>query len=168
MESAPERRSVFDTGHHLQGEMRWVSATNSPTLCTRNLVGLMSSTASRHRSKSLSVGSSRGHRMVERFTPCGRRSSTEGSIIRPEAERISDKKIIWRCRRTLLSRHSVSRLCPLSQNTSMRNLSPLRGNRNDKSAVCMTMSNLSTFSHSIFIHECVAKKENHRYELCRG
>ena len=138
------------------------------TLCTRNLVGLMSSTVSRHRSKSLSVGSFHGHRMVERFTPCGRRSSMEGSIIRPEAERISDKKIIWRCRWTLLSRHSVSWLCPLSQNTSMGNLSPLRGNRNDKSAVCTTMSNLSTFSHSIFIHECIAKKENRRYELCRG
>ena len=158
---------MFDAGHHRQGETQWLSATNSSMLCTRNLVGLMSSTASCHRAKSLSVGSSRGHHIVECFTPCGRRSSTEGSILRPEAERISDKKIIWGCRQTLLSQHRAL-LCPLSQNTSMRNLSPRCGDRNNKLAVWTTMPNLSTFSYNIFIHECVAKKENCRYKLCKG
>ena len=128
-ESATECSSVFEAKHHCHGKMWWVLATYLPTPWTRSLCGLISSTASRHSAKSLSVGSSRGHLIVEWFTPCVQCWSTVGQLL--DANRMSDRRMICRSRRTLLNPLIVSLLCPRSMNTNMRNLSPCCGNRND-------------------------------------
>ena len=88
-------RSVLDSWHHHHGCIRCVSPMYSPTLWTWRRLGQMSSTASRHSEKSKS-GSSFGHLMDEWDSPTAHRWSTVGSILSPNADNTSERKIVWR------------------------------------------------------------------------
>ncbi len=108
----------------------------------------MSSTASCQSAKSNSVGSSLGHFLVEQFTPNFQGCNSVGSILCPKAERMLERKIICSCNLTQFSRIRASLLWPCSMNTSIKNLSPGRGNWKEESAVWTLTPNLSSFSHN--------------------
>ncbi len=146
MSSALRWCRVESSPFHVHWQILWVGPMNCPTRVQLLQLEQMESIALLHIWKSESKGCLFGHVMFNRASPEGRRDSTSGLILFPDAMRMSNMNSSCWHTFTQFRWWSVSLEYPLWMSTCMMNWSPLRGNARLKSATTAFMLNLDNFS----------------------
>ncbi len=157
--------SVSDVWSHVHHQILCIGVMNCPTCVVAHQLGHIACMALLHSWKPPSVGCLLGHCILDHVLAGGRQDNISGLIFCPDAVSKSDKK---RTCSTQLSIRSLSFVNPSLMRTCMMNRSPSLGYFSWKSATTNFRPNNDTFSHSIFIQECVRSYSYCSYNFCSG